>query len=417
MRRGRPSRLRWQRVYRQRLVTLAAVAALVVVGLAGCDNQDNAYVAPPAPEVTVATPTRQPVTDYLEFNGNTRAVEMVELRARVEGFLERINFEDGSIVRKGQLLFQIDPKPFEAAVRQAEAQVAEQKARLDRATIEYARFERLSKQKAAAETDVLQWRVERDSTQAALAGAEAKLDEARLDLGYTRVTAPFDGRIGRRLVDLGNLVGSGESTHLATLVRLNPIYVYFNLNELDLLKLGEPQQPTKLGGSTAPNGLVGLNQARPVVLEMGLANQEGYPYRGKLDFTDLGVDPASGTLLMRGSFPNEDLRILPGLFVHIRAPIGEDASAILVPERAIGTDQRGKYVYIVGADDKVKQVPVKLGSLVDGKRVVVEGLNGDERVVVAGLQRVRDGVPVQPKPEGEAPAAPPQANPGEARAQ
>jgi RND family efflux transporter, MFP subunit len=366
--------------------------------------------------VTVAQPTRQPVTNYLEFNGNTQAVETVELRARVEGFLEKINFEDGSIVRKGQLLFLIDPKPFEAAVRQADAQVAEQRARLDRATIEYARFDRLAKQKAAAETDVLQWRVERDSAQATLAGAEAKRDQAKLDLGYTRVTAPFDGRIGRRLVDLGNLVGSGESTHLATLVRLNPIYAYFNLNELDLLKLGEPESGARAHASETA-GLIGRSRANAVVLEMGLANQEGFPYRGKLDFADLGVDPGSGTLLLRGAFPNDDLRILPGLFVRIRAPIGEDANAILVPERAIGTDQRGKYVYTVGTDDKVKQVPVKLGALVDGKRVIVEGLSGDERVVVGGLQRVRDGVPVQPQTAvGDGSPAPAAAHPGEAAA-
>lgn len=374
-------------------------------------------MAPPPPEVTVARPTRQPVTNYLEFNGNTQAVETVELRARVEGFLERINFEDGSIVRKGQLLFQIDPKPFDAAVRQAEAQVAEQRARLDRATIEYARFDRLAKQKAAAETDVLQWRVERDSAQAALAGAEAKLDQAKLDLGYTRVTAPFDGRIGRRLVDVGNLVGSGESTHLATLVRLNPIYAYFNLNELDLLKLGEPAGNAKRAGGSEASGLIGGSKGATVILEMGLANQEGFPYRGKLDFSDLGVDPGSGTLLLRGAFPNDDLRILPGLFVRIRAPIGEDANAILVPERAIGTDQRGKYVYTVNADDKVKQVPVQLGALVDGKRVVVEGLNGDERIVVGGLQRVRDGVPVQPQTAaGDGSPAEPAVHPGEAAA-
>lgn len=374
--------------------------------LAGCNDQDNAYVAPPAPEVTVARPTRQPVTNYLEFNGNTQAVETVELRARVEGFLERINFDDGSIVRKGQLLFLIDPKPFEAAVRQADAQVAEQRARLDRATIEYGRFERLFKQKAAAETDVLQWRVERDSADAALAGAMAKLDQAKLDLGYTRVTAPFDGRIGRRLVDLGNLVGSGESTHLATLVRLNPIHVYFNLNELDLLKLGDPEGVASNGarGSQA-DGLIGKSRAEAVPLQMGLANQENFPYGGRLDFADLGVDPGSGTLLLRGSFPNDDLRILPGLFVHVRAPIGELADAVLVPERAIGTDQRGKYVYVVGDGDTVRQTHVTLGALVNGSRVILKGLTGDERVVVSGLQRVRDGVPVQPREEDAAGSA------------
>ncbi len=390
-----------------------SVMALLFLAFAGCDDKDNAYVAPPPPDVAVARPTRQAVTNFLEFTGNTQAVETVELRARVEGFLDQINFEDGSIVRKGQLLFLIDPKPFEAAVREAEAEVAEQRARLDRASIEFARFDRLSKQKAAADTDVLRWRVERDSAQAALAGALAKLDQAKLDLGYTRVTAPFDGRIGRRLVDVGNLVGSGESTHLATLVRLNPIYAYFTLNELDLLKLTEDQLASKVRpGQTS--SLIGKAGAASQALEMGLANQEGFAFHGKLNFADLGVDPASGTLLLRGTFPNDDLRILPGLFVRIRAPIGEDARAILVPERAIGTDQRGKFVYVVDADNKVRQTPVTLGAQVEGRRVIASGLHGDEWVIVSGLQRVRDGVAVQPQqetadgaPASDAPVTPP----------
>lgn len=385
---------------RQRARVLSVLLAVALTGLAACDDKNNAYVAPPPPPVTVAKPARQAVTNYLEFNGNTRAVETVELRARVEGFLEQINFDDGSIVRKGQLLFLIDPKPFEATVRQADAEVAQQRARLDRATIEFARFDRLSRQKAAADTDVLQWRVERDSAQAALAGAIAKLDQAKLDLGYTRIVAPFDGRIGRRLVDVGNLVGSGESTHLATLVRLNPIYAYFNLNELDLLKLGDKSAASIGSAATQSKGLISPSGAVAVALDMGLANQDGFPYRGQLDFADVGVDPASGTLLMRGTFPNADLRILPGLFVRIRAPIGQIANAIMVPEKAIGTDQRGKYVYTVGADNIVRQMQVKLGTLVDGHRVVLDGLKGDEWIVVSGLQRVRDGVPAQPQPEG-----------------
>ena len=357
---------------------------------------------PPPPEVTVATPARRTVIDYLEFNGNTQAVETVELRARVKGFLEQAPFEDGALVKRGQLLFVIDPKPFEAAVREGDAAVRTQKSRLERAEIEYARYERLFKQNAAPETEVLKWRIERDSARADLAAAQARLDEAQLDLGYTQVRAPFDGRIGRRLVDVGNLVGADTNTQLATLARLDPIYAYFNLNELDFLRLTERADARKTARQSAPDE----EQYRRIRLEMGLATQTGYPFHGRLDFADLGLDPATGTLLLRGVFPNPDSRIKPGLFVRIRAPIAEIENAILVPERAIGADQRGKYVFVVDDGNKVRQTPVKLGMTIDNMRVVLNGLSGNERVIVGGLQRARDGIVVMPDEGGDTTAKP-----------
>lgn len=384
------------------LLRKIARVALLVVATTGCDQQDNAYVPPPPPEVTVATPARRTVIDYLEFNGNTQAVETVELRARVKGFLEQAPFEDGALVKRGQLLFVIDPKPFEAAVREGDAAVRTQKSRLERAEIEYARYERLFKQNAAPETEVLKWRIERDSARADLAAAQARLDEAQLDLGYTQVRAPFDGRIGRRLVDVGNLVGADTNTQLATLARLDPIYAYFNLNELDFLRLTERADARKTARQSAPDE----EQYRRIRLEMGLATQTGYPFHGRLDFADLGLDPATGTLLLRGVFPNPDSRIKPGLFVRIRAPIAEIENAILVPERAIGADQRGKYVFVVDDGNKVRQTPVKLGMTIDNMRVVLNGLSGNERVIVGGLQRARDGIVVMPDEGGDTTAKP-----------
>ena len=264
---------------------------------------------------------------------------------------------------------------------------------------EYARFSRLVKQKAAAQTDVDKWHYERDAAQAAVMNAEAQRDLAKLNLSYTRVTAPFDGRIGRRLKDVGNLVGAGEKTLLAEINQIDPIYVYFNINEQDLLRVmgrtkGKAKEPKK----------------HPV--SFGLADEKGFPHDGYLDFAAISLSPTTGTLLLRGTFPNPNYKILPGLFARVQAPLGEPRPALLVPEVAIGYDQLGPYVLVVDEKNIVQRVSVKLGTKEDNYQVVDEGLKGDEWVIVNGLLRAIPDKQVTPEketlpePGGEKKAAP-----------
>ncbi len=378
--------------YKMWKLAVWAMLGGVLVTLA-CGER-NVYAPPPPPQVTVSQPVRQPVTDYLEFTGNTQAINTVQLRARVQGYLEKVFFQDGDQVKKDQMLFLIQQNTYEAKLKQAEAQVLQQKASHDYAGIQVARYTKLVQQKAAAQSDLDNWRFQRDSSQAAIVAAEANRDLAKLDLGYTKVTAPFDGRIDRRLKDPGNLVGAGEFTLLAEVNQIDPIYVYFTINESDLLRaMG------KTGRATVQS------QRIKVPLFLGLANEEGYPRQGYLDFSAISVTPTTGTLQLRGIFPNQDFKILPGLFARVRAPIeGQEKTALLVPEVAIGYDQLGSYVLVVDDQNVVQRRSVKIGVQKENLRVITEGLQGDERVITNGLLRAIPGRPVTPTKEGQ-PAA------------
>jgi RND family efflux transporter MFP subunit len=369
-------------------ITLAALL------LAGCE-QENAYKPPPPPKVTVAKPVQKTVTDYLEFTGNTQAIYTVQLRARVEGYLEALHFQDGADVKKGDLLFTIQPEQYQAQLQQALADVQSQQAALDHAETEFKRYSRLYEQKAAAATDVDNWRFQRDSAKAALMNAQAQIDLAKLNLSYTRVTAPFNGRMGRRLVDPGNLVGAGgQETTLAEINQIDPIYVYFTISEIELLRARKLQRDA--GG--------GDYRSRPIPAYVGLANEHGYPHEGRIDFASITVDPSTGTLLLRAVLPNGNRVLLPGLFARIRVPVGREANAILVPEVALGLDQIGRYVLVVNDKNVVERRSVRLGQAFDTMRVIEEGLKGDERVVVNGLQRAIPGREVSPEvQEAEAP--------------
>ena len=370
------------------MVKRLVVGVLVAGGLvmaAGCGDK-NVYAPPPPPKVTVSQPVRQPVTDYLEFTGNAQAINTAQLRARVPGYLEKVFFKDGDLVKKGQLLFLIQPNTYQAKLEEAEADILKQKAALDHARAEVQRFTRLINQKAAAQSDLDNWRFQLDSAKAALKAAEAKRDLARLDLSYTRVTAPFNGRIDRRLKDVGNLVGAGEYTLLAEINQIDPIYFYFTMNEADLL-----QVMTKSGRSPLESEKI------KVPLSLGLANEEGYPHQGYLDFAAISLTPTTGSLQLRGIFPNPDGKIVPGLFGRIRgAVMGRTKENLLVPAVALGYDQQGPYVLVVEDNNLVQRRSVKTGIAVGDLRVVQEGLTGNEWIITNGLLRAFPGKPVTP---------------------
>jgi RND family efflux transporter MFP subunit len=362
---------------------------LVVIGMAGIgcrDNPSSSTAVPPT--VTVAKPIAQAVADYLDFTGNTAATNSVNLVARVEGFLEKISFTDGARVRKGDLLFTIQQEQYKAQLQQAEAQVASQKAALSHAVTELARYIALVKEDAATQTEVDHWAYQKEAAQAGILNAQAQVEIAKLNLSYTLIRAPFDGRMGRHLVNTGNVVGAmGQQTTLAQIDQIDPIYVYFTINERDLLRVIERAKRT----STAPIA------ERQIPIFFGLSNEQGYPHEGRLDFASISVAPTTGTLQLRGTFPNPDRTVLPGLFVRVRVPALEKRNALLIPGDAVSFDQQGEYVLVVNNKNVVERRGVKTGPQVGGLLVVGDGLKPDDLVIVAGILQAIPGRVVNPQ--------------------
>jgi len=366
------------------------LAILLLLAAAACTGDKNEYVPPPPPQVSVSQPIQKPVTEYIELTGNLQAYESVNLVARVEGFLTDINYKDGDIVKKDTLLFVIEPQPYEAKLALQTAAVAQQKATLLRAEQEYTRQLRLIKDSATSQSEVEKWRAERDAAEAALNEARANAELAKINLGYTKVVAPFHGRVDRHLVDIGNLVGAGQATTLATIYRIDPVYAYFNLSERDLIRV--LQETREKGGSSSNPELI------PVYL--ATAGEEGYPHKGELDYAATAVNNTTGTLQLRALIENPFVggvpALLPGMFARIRIPVGEETNALLVPESALGMTQGKHYLLVVDDKNMAEQRAVKIGTLVDEMRVIKEGLKGDEWVVVEGLQRIRPDIQVTP---------------------
>jgi RND family efflux transporter MFP subunit len=356
--------------------------------LIGCGGQPE-VAPPPPPEVTVATPQVRDVTVFSEFVGSTEAYQSVEVRARVQGFLDRVAFEPSSFVRKGQLLFVIEPEPFEARRDRAAANLKSAEAGLRRAESDLDRLEQAVRTNAVSQQEVTRARAERDQASAALLEAEAALTDAEIQLEYTTIESPLDGLVSRNYVDVGNLVGVGEATLLTTVRRLNPIFAYFEVSERFVAQTLQDR-----GGHRDP----GEADRVPATL---LLEETGHEIEGEIDSLENTVDAATGTIRVRGVFPNPDAKIFPGFFVRVRLPGQLYEDALLVEETALGTDLGGRYLMIVGEGDIVERRYVEPGQLQDDNtRLILSGLEAGERYITRGLQRARPGMPVTPKAAG-----------------
>lgn len=371
--------------------TLAVSGALLaaLVGLSGCKSEATTAPQLPAPQVSVASALERDVTEWDEFTGRLEAVESVEVRPRVTGYIESVNFIEGSTVTKGDLLFVIDPRPYRAELSKAEAELARAVARSELAVSDEARSEKLLDIKAVSREEYDSRVNASREAKADVAAARAAVDSAKLNLEFTRITAPIGGRVSKAVVTAGNLVtgGSNAATLLTTVVSLDPMYVTFEGDEQIYLKYNELSRRGERASSR--------DEANPV--QMGLANENGYPHHGAMVFVDNQVDPRTGTIRARASFDNKDGYLTPGLFARVKLLGHNSYRAVLVDDRAIGTDQSQKFVYVIDAQNKVTYRPVQVGRIDDGLRIVEKGLQSGETVVVNGLQRVRPGVVVAPE--------------------
>jgi RND family efflux transporter MFP subunit len=370
------------------LNVLAAAILVLSLGLTGCGRTSSGTVVTAPTPVTVSHPLKRNVGDYADFTSRTAAVESVDVRARVGGYLDKINFTEGTLVKKGDLLFEIDPRPYRALVDFAKAQLAANEALLKKATSDNVRYKTLAIKSPTAVTqqDLDQYQATADQAIANVGTARATLETNELNLGFTKVVSPIDGRTSRYDLTVGNLVQQ-DVTLLTTIVSVDPIYAYADVDEHTVLHVRELIREGKAKSA----------RDAEIRVRLGLANEEGFPREGTVNFVDNQVNPKTGTLRVRAVFPNQDQFLNAGMFARVRIPIGEPHEALLVTDRAIDTDQGQKIVYIVDKDNKVNSRPVRLGAAHDGLRAIEDGLSPSDRVIVNGLQRVRPGVTVDPK--------------------
>ena len=360
-------------------------AALAVAGLAGgaltgCAdaNSNDAPAAPPAPPVSAAVVLEKPVLETQEFSGRLEAIEVVEIRPRVSGYITAVNFKPGAEVKKGDLLFVIDPRPYQAEADRAGAAAAAARARADLARLELQRAERLLADKAIAQREFDERAASQKELDASARAAQAQYEAAKLNLAYTRVLSPIDGRVSKAEITLGNLVDA--SAVLTSVVSLDRIYASFDGDEDTYLRVSRR-----------------AHAGQAVDVKVGLANEDGFPHSGKLEFVDNRLDSQSGSVRMRATLANADRQLAPGLFARVQIAGGEPRPQILINDRAVNTDQDRKFVFVVGQDNKADYRAVKLGPTIDGLRIVREGLKPGEKIVVNGLQRVRPGAPIAPQ--------------------
>jgi RND family efflux transporter MFP subunit len=353
--------------------------------LGGCEQ--NTFQQPPPPKVDVATPVQRAVTRYLEATGNTAPVKSVDLVARVQGFLQSIDYKDGDTVKVGTQLFTIEPETYKLKLDQAQAAEAGAQASLKQAEADFRRQSDLVARQAVSQATLENSTSARDNAQANLQQALANTQIAKVNYGYTKVSAPFDGVVSAHLVSVGELVGVASPTQLASIVALDPIYVNFTVNEQDVLRIRAEARRRGLTPS----------DFKQIPVEVGLQTEDGYPHEGKLDYAAPTINQSTGTLAVRGLVPNPNRVLLPGYFVRIRVPTERAENALLVPDIALGTDQGGRYLLVVNSDNTVEQRKVKTGPLDGGLRVIEAGLAPEDRVVIAGLLRVIPGQKVDPQ--------------------
>jgi RND family efflux transporter MFP subunit len=383
------------------------------LGLAGCSQSLEEGPGKTVPSVTVSYPLQREVTDYQDYTGRTAAVDSVQVQTRVTGYLEKIFFKEGAEVEEGTVLYEIDPRPYQAAYDAYKAQVAQNAASLELAKADNRRYKKLAKNQAGAVTqvDLDRYQSQEDQAVANLDYARANLETAKLNLDWTKVTAPVAGRISRLFVTRGNLILANQTT-LSSLVRQDPMWVYYDMDEPTWLQIGELARQGKFGPATP-------EQPPKIPFHLQLANEKGFPHEAVLDFVNNQIDQATATILIRAIFPNPKPAngprlFAPNNFVRVRVPTSPPYQALLVNPEAVGTDQDLKYLYVVDEDHKVVRHAVKLGSLHDGLQAVTDGLGPGERVIVKGLQRVQQGatanptlVPMPMPPQGPLPPTPP----------
>jgi RND family efflux transporter MFP subunit len=383
---------------------MAGAAACALLLLGGCGKAGGPQSAPP-PQVSVAQVLEKRVKDWDEFTGRLQAVETVEIRPRVSGYIDKVAFTEGSQVKRGDLLFVIDPRPYQAEYDRAAADVKRSKTALDLTRIELVRVQRLKDSGAVSEEELDERKSTTAQAEANLAGAQAALETASLNLNFTRVTSPIDGKVSRAEVTRGNLVTGGINggTLLSSVVSMDPIYLYFDADEQSYLRYTH----------TAHSGVGPSSNAAQNPVQVGLANEEGFPHAGTVDFVDNQLNPQTGTIRARAVLHNKDGLFTPGLFARVQLLVSGEYSAILIEDRAVNTDQSQKYVLVLGANNQIEYRKVTLGRVIDGLRVVREGLKPGDVIVVNGAQRVHPGVTVTPEritmgadsPEAAAPAA------------
>jgi RND family efflux transporter MFP subunit len=374
-------------------LTLSGAAARVRTALTGSGNESRTAAAqdPSPPEVTVSQPVAQKITEWDEYTGRFDAVEAVEVQARVSGYLTKVNFTDGQEVKEGDLLFEIDPRPFERALEQAKAELNQAKVRVSNASLDVERGRPLLKSDyISKKTFDDRENIVREA-QAAVKVSEARVKTAELDLSFCRITAPISGRISRTLVTPGNLVSGGKTnssaTVLTTIVTQDPIYIYFDVSENNALKYTRLTEASRKGVPGMLGAAVGV----------ALPDEKGFPHAGKLDFLDNRLDQGTGTLRARAVIPNKVALFSPGMFARLRLQGSPEYTALMLPDEAIGTDQANRFVYVLGPDDVPQRQVVELGPLIDGLRVIRNGLSAEDWVVIRGQQRVRPDEKIAPK--------------------
>lgn len=370
-------------------IALACAALGLSVAVSGCGKSGDGAAAPPPPQVTVAQVLERRVKDWDEFTGRFQAVESVEIRPRVSGYIDEVAFKEGGQVKRGDLLFVIDPRPYKAEADHAAADVKRYKTALDLAQIELTRVQRLRDSGAVSEEELDERKSTVAQAQSNVAGSAASLEAAQLNLNFTRVVSPIAGRVGRAEVTRGNLVtgGANGGTLLTTVQSVDPIYVYFEGDEQAYLRYNQMARAGERPSSR--------DAANPV--HIGLANEEGFPHIGAMDFVDNQLNPQTGTIRARAVLENKEGLFTPGLFARVQLLGSSEYTAILIDDSAVNTDQNQKYVFVLGAGNQVEYRRVQLGRIIDGLRIVRDGLKSGETIIVSGAQRVHPGVTVTPQ--------------------